>query len=550
MNWFKRLKVKQKIAMSTFIVIILMTILAALSIKFILFPCLIDEIAKRGTTICQSIIKRGRMHITEHNKAKLLDLLFTEKWMEPHVEYIFILDESSNVIAHTFLSPFPKYLIGLNPLSPGKKQNTRLIETPAGAIYDTVFEVYEGIHPLAIVRVGLNKKYPTRIAYRLMGSLVAIFVFITSLTLVLTHWFSLQITNPILHLSKVAHKLSVGNFEADKSLKKVVRCWDTHDCHEIECPAFNMGDVPCWFLDNTIRKRTEGNAIIKCSQCEVYRENVGDEIDQLMDDFYYMMYRIGIYQSELHKTNDDLKRMNSNYISMLGFVTHELKAPIANAIMSARALHQRMFGSLNKTQDQMIELIYRNLDQSLDMVRNYLDLSRIEKEEMSFQPAPMQLRKDVVQPVLDDQAAIIEELGMQVVNMIEDDVRFEADQDLLRIIYCNLISNACNYGKKHGVIQLSAIDKGDRYRMAVWNDGVGISEDKIPLLFEKFSRIKQNAPMNVKGTGLGLFICRDIVERHGGKIWAESSYGNWISFIIEIPKYLKGGDKCLKKVYL
>jgi signal transduction histidine kinase len=129
---------------------------------------------------------------------------------------------------------------------------------------------------------------------------------------------------------------------------------------------------------------------------------------------------------------------------------------------------------------------------------------------------------------------------MKVENMIADDVRFEADQDLLRIVYCNLISNACNYGKEHGIIRLTAIDKGDRYRMAVWNDGVGISEDKIPLLFEKFSRIQQNAPMNVKGTGLGLFICRDIIERHGGKIWAESSYGNWISFIIEIPKYLKG----------
>jgi signal transduction histidine kinase len=72
--------------------------------------------------------------------------------------------------------------------------------------------------------------------------------------------------------------------------------------------------------------------------------------------------------------------------------------------------------------------------------------------------------------------------------------------------------------------------------LEVWNEGQGVPQEKMNQLFQKFSRIQQPEESAAKGTGLGLFISRTIVERHGGRMWAEGREGQWINFIMELPK--------------
>lgn len=170
------------------------------------------------------------------------------------------------------------------------------------------------------------------------------------------------------------------------------------------------------------------------------------------------------------------------------------------------------------------------------MIRNYLDLSRLEKGELEVHKGQILLQERVVLPALEAMARELEEQQMEVDNRIPEGLVVEADANLLRIVYDNLLSNAAKYGRKGGVIVLDAEEDADRVTLSMRNDGEGISPDKMSELFKKFSRLENPEFAVKRGTGLGLYICREIVEKHGGEIWAESEQGEWAEFRFTLQK--------------
>jgi len=543
MKWFKRLKVKQKIWVSTIWVVLFVATVSWLSIQFVVLPNLSNEITNRGGIIAKSIARRAQQYLTADDRPNLLDVIFTEKWMEPYLAYVFIINEPEGVVAHTLLQPFPPSLLDLNPLPADRIHHTRLVKTSFGEVYDTAMAIYQESHRIGTVRVGLSKVLVDETMGRLINILLVLLALIISIALILSNWFSRQITGPILQLSELTRDLISCNFQACAHLGKRVECWLLKGCEQEDCPAHKRGRPPCWLIDDAPSQETEviphPNKLEECCKCEVYKAMVGDEIEQLAAAFSHMIHMLDLYQEELKLTTEDLRRLNRSYMEMVRFVSHELKTPIANSSMSAQALLQNIFGELTPTQEKMIQLICRNLSQSVEMVRNYLDLSRIETGELLFQPRRLHLYSEVVAPVLNDLVTLIDTNQIRVEDRLDVEVVLEADEELLRVVYTNLIGNACKYGREGGLIRLRAQDLESIYRLEVWNDGPGVPQDKIEQLFQKFTRIQGPKKDGVNGTGLGLFISRKIVERHGGKIWVEGCEGKWINFIIELPKSQK-----------
>jgi len=540
MRWFNRLKVKQKIAVSTILVILFITLASWLSIQFVILPNLAAEMTSRGACIAQGIAGRAQQYLTAADRPKLLDVIFTEKSTRPYLAYVFILDEPREVVAHTLLTPFPHSLISLNPLPAGRSQHTRLVETSFGAVYDTAVSIYEGTHRIGIVRIGLTKAFVDQVMDRLTHSLLVVLALVVSIAIFLTHWFSRQITEPILELSELTRKLSHCDFQACAHLGQRVECWLLKECGKEDCPAYNRGRPPCWLIDDALPHGTEviphPSKLEECSRCEVYKAIAGDEVQQLAAAFCHMIYKLELYQEELKLANEDLRKLNLSYMDMLRFVSHELKTPIANSSMTAQALLQRIFGDLTPAQEKMVHLICENLTRSVEMVKNYLDLSRIETGELLFQPRRLHLYSEVVEPVLAEFAILIDISGMRVEDQVADEIVMEGDGEMLRVVYTNLIGNAFKYGREGGLIRLRATNQGATQRLEVWNEGQGVPQEKMNQLFQKFSRIQQPEESAAKGTGLGLFISRTIVERHGGRMWAEGREGQWINFIMELPK--------------
>mgnify|MGYP000098598624 CR=1 FL=1 len=116
------------------------------------------------------------------------------------------------------------------------------------------------------------------------------------------------------------------------------------------------------------------------------------------------------------------------------------------------------------------------------------------------------------------------------------DVELFADPTLIHIVFNNLVQNALKYGRAGGRITIGFREQGDMYRFNVKNEGPGIPADKLEAVFEKFKRLDREISAGIKGTGLGLFNSREIVERHGGRMWAESVEGEYADFIFTLPK--------------
>ena len=260
------------------------------------------------------------------------------------------------------------------------------------------------------------------------------------------------------------------------------------------------------------------------------------EIEQLTDYFNHMAQALKEREEELRETNENLLRVNRNYMEMLGFVSHEMKNPLTNMLMSAYSLRDGIVGKLTEKQKIMGSILVRSCERLQDMIKNYLDLSRIEKGELETHKQVVDFETHIFSPVLDEIKGQLKSKGMKVIRKIPDLYKVKADPDLLKIIIENLLTNAIKYGKDKGEIRIEAGENDKNWQISVWNEGEGIPSDEFPHLFSRFTRLKTEKSKREKGSGLGLFITKEMVEKQGGRIWVESKEGQWTRFSFILPK--------------
>ena len=174
------------------------------------------------------------------------------------------------------------------------------------------------------------------------------------------------------------------------------------------------------------------------------------------------------------------------------------------------------------------------------MIRHYLNLARIENDELEPVKTDLALAEDVVRPVLEALDADREARQMTFENRIPEGVFLHYDKNMAFEIFENLMSNAVKYGRVGGLVTLECKTDGDLVECAVRNEGEGIPPERIGDLFRKFSRVeKEKTGQKPKGTGLGLFITKRIIEAHGGTIVADSKAGDWTEFRFTLPRAAK-----------
>jgi signal transduction histidine kinase len=240
--------------------------------------------------------------------------------------------------------------------------------------------------------------------------------------------------------------------------------------------------------------------------------------------------------AELEALNEELAASNRNYVEMLGFVAHELKNALATAMLSVYTVKDGYLGAITPAQEKSLDTVAHSLEDLRDMIHNYLDLSRLESGKIDITKTYFHLESRIVQPLLDELQGEAVRKQMSIVNGIPPEKVIYADAALLKIVLNNLLSNAIKYGRAGGAIRL-ALEEGDEaVTLSVGNDSSGIAPEQIPLLFQRFSRLYDPEYASQRGTGLGLYICRKIVEGHGGSIWAESRLGEWVQFNFTLPK--------------
>lgn len=240
-------------------------------------------------------------------------------------------------------------------------------------------------------------------------------------------------------------------------------------------------------------------------------------------------------QAAIAIRNAELLRREQQAIAerdeFLSLTTHEIKNPLTS-----------VRGYLELAEDAIREGKTDEAFESLDVVRNeaqkiqrfaedLLEVSRIGGGKFTIRPEETDLAEitsRVVQRYADtSKQQVLLTLEQRLPKVVCDPVRISQAIE-------NLVSNAVKYSPDTGRIEVSLSSHGDRVMLAVRDEGIGIPELKIPLIFERFYRVEE-AGKTVKGTGLGLFITREIIRMHGGTIRAESTPGEGSTFTVELP---------------
>ncbi len=231
------------------------------------------------------------------------------------------------------------------------------------------------------------------------------------------------------------------------------------------------------------------------------------------------------------------KKSDAKMLDLMAIVSHELKSPTSVIHTTAETLYKGYFGNLDPEQQKIVESILRNCSYLEDIIRNYLDLSKMEMDNLESFQQNINFAKDVVLPVVNIPENINNLKKMRIVTQFDIEPEIQGDPNLLKIVVTNLVNNAIKYGREETEIRIGIAKTEGGYLFSVFNEGVGISkEDMETKLFQKFSRLKQKGTEGVKGSGLGLYMCKNIVEKHGGKIWAESEPGKWVRFNVFLPE--------------
>lgn len=240
---------------------------------------------------------------------------------------------------------------------------------------------------------------------------------------------------------------------------------------------------------------------------------------------------------------EQLTAANQAYTEMLGFVSHELKNPVASMITDARVLAQGYLGEMDPRHVAKLGKMIKKGEYLLDLVREYLDLARMEGGSLRLGAASVDLVSDVLEPAIDIMLPQLQEKGQRLERVYATPtLPVTCDPSLLRIVLVNLVGNASKYGNPGGLIQVRAGLDGQGFAVAVYNEGPGWPPEERIRLFRKFSRLQTPELKSRKGTGVGLYTAWRIVLLHGGRIDADSVVGRSAEFSLEIPQPLPDVD--------
>jgi signal transduction histidine kinase/response regulator RpfG family c-di-GMP phosphodiesterase len=219
--------------------------------------------------------------------------------------------------------------------------------------------------------------------------------------------------------------------------------------------------------------------------------------------------------------------------SLMGLVAHEIRTPLT-AIKAYTETLMDTLADPHTPRERFLGIINEECDRLARLVSDVLDLSRLEAGQRPLRLARVELDR-LIRDVLESLAPIATVRRVQVETEIPAGLAVEADADLLRRLFVNLISNAIKFAPVSGQVTVRAAVQGESWTTEVEDDGPGIPAEDLPHVFDRFYRSTRPAPGGSEGAGLGLAISRGIVELHGGRIVAESREGGGTRFRFEMP---------------
>lgn len=252
----------------------------------------------------------------------------------------------------------------------------------------------------------------------------------------------------------------------------------------------------------------------------------------LKDDRGYFLGTVAVFRDiTIHKEADHLK---SEFIS---HVSHELRTPLTAIKGYIENLRDGLGGTLTVKQLNYLDRLTINTNHLARLISDLLDISKIETGRMTLCLAPLSMQHLIEQAVEDMRPLVAQHQLEMCFEPLPDERPVNGDRDRLQQVIANLLDNAVKFTPPGGRITIVLRQDGNWLTTTIRDTGIGIPLDMQSRVFERFSRTTQASPATVNGTGLGLYICKTIIEMHGGRIRLVSEAGRGCEFSFVLPSH-------------
>jgi signal transduction histidine kinase len=241
----------------------------------------------------------------------------------------------------------------------------------------------------------------------------------------------------------------------------------------------------------------------------------------------------------------EIERLKNEFIST---VSHELRTPLTSikGYADLLASGNAQVGDLNEIQQRFVKVIQSNANRLTELVNDILEISRIETGRIKLQLEPVDVIRLIKEVAVSFEGQMVQKTMHLSLHLPDQLPPVRVDRARLIQILVNLIGNAWQYTPEEGKIQVHAARVGDKFvQIDVADTGIGIPDEDIDHIFERFFRSERHEVQLVDGTGLGLAITRSLVEMLGGEIWVESEVDVGSTFSFTVPLAAQFEDKAL-----
>jgi signal transduction histidine kinase len=242
------------------------------------------------------------------------------------------------------------------------------------------------------------------------------------------------------------------------------------------------------------------------------------------------------FEDQLQKNAADLKALNTSKDKFFSIIAHDLRSPFTSFLGFTEILDEE-FDSISQQEMQVIISSLRTSAANLfQLLENLLQWSLLQRDIIKFEPET-ELMRPLVDNCIDVITITATQKEIEIRNEIAPDMQITADIHMLQTIIRNLVSNAIKFTARGGYVQITATTSEKQfYIIAVKDTGIGISTERQQEIFRLDANNKTKGTEGELSTGLGLILCKEFVEKHGGKIWVESIEGEGSTFYFTLTK--------------
>jgi signal transduction histidine kinase len=239
-------------------------------------------------------------------------------------------------------------------------------------------------------------------------------------------------------------------------------------------------------------------------------------------------------EEQLKKNADSLRELNATKDKFFGIIAHDLRNPFSSLLGASEILSNNVRQYDIDSIETFSRLSYDAAKSCYALLENLLEWSRAQTGNLKFNPLKVNIT-EIIEENLSVLKTFAANKKITLYSKVSEDIFSLADRDMLKAILRNLLNNALKFTCLNGEVFVNAIEEKNHIIISVKDNGIGIPKKDIDKLFRidiKYTKVGTNEE---RGTGLGLLLCKEFVEQHGGKIWVESDEGEGSEFKFTIP---------------